>query len=114
MVMGTIGGIFAALGMCMSLIPEWDAFAPGVVLGVIGVVILLAMVVVWRKMEGKEPIRPTKKSVGAILLGNAGAILLGVGMCFVMVWSNMVIGIVIGLVGIVALLALIPLVKGFK
>jgi len=31
-----------------------------------------------------------------------------------MVWSNMVLGIVIGIVGIVVLLALIPLVKGLK
>lgn len=34
MIMGTIGGIFFALGMCMALIPEWNAFQPGVVMGV--------------------------------------------------------------------------------
>ena len=35
-------------------------------------------------------------------------------MCLTMVWSNMVLGIVIGLVGIIALLCLIPLTKGLK
>ena len=26
MILGTIGGILFALGMCMALIPEWNAF----------------------------------------------------------------------------------------
>lgn len=29
MILGTIGGILFALGMCMALIPEWNAFRPG-------------------------------------------------------------------------------------
>ena len=36
MILGTIGGIFFALGMCMALIPEWNAFQPGVIMGAIG------------------------------------------------------------------------------
>ena len=114
MIMGTIGGILLAIGMCMCLLPEWNAFTPGVVMGCVGLVVLLAMVVVWRRMEGKTPIQLSAKTIGTTLLGIVGALLLGVGMCFVMVWSNMVIGIVIGLVGIVAMLSLIPLVKGLK
>ena len=35
-------------------------------------------------------------------------------MCLTMVWSNMIAGIAIGLVGIILLLCLIPLTKGFK
>ena len=114
MVMGTVGGILFAIGMCMCLLPEWDAFQPGVAMGAIGGVILLATLMVWRKMENKAPIRMSGKSVGTTLLGIAGAILLGVGMCFVMVWSNMVVGILIGVVGIVLLLTLIPVIKGLK
>ena len=114
MIMGTVGGILLALGMCMCLLPEWNAFRPGVIMGCVGLVVLLAMVIVWRRMEGKEPIRLNGKTVGTVLLGIVGAILLGVGMCLTMVWSNMILGIVIGIVGIVVLLALIPLVKGLK
>lgn len=55
MILGTIGGILFALGMCMALIPEWNAFRPGVVMGVIGVLVLVVMVLVWRKMERKIP-----------------------------------------------------------
>ena len=33
MLMGTISGVLFALGMCMALIPEWEAFQPGIVFG---------------------------------------------------------------------------------
>ena len=114
MILSTIGGILFALGMCMALIPEWNAFQPGVIMGAIGVVVLLIMVLMWRKMENKSPIRLSGKTIGTVLLGIVGALTLGVGMCLTMVWSNMILGIVIGIVGIVLLLCLIPLAKGFK
>ena len=114
MILGTIGGILFALGMCMALIPEWNAFRPGVIMGVIVAVVLLVMVLVWRRMENKEPIKLSGKTIGATLIGIVGALLLGVGMCLTMVWSHMVAGIVIGIVGIVVLLCLIPFIKGLK
>ncbi len=115
MILGTIGGILFALGMCMALIPEWDAFRPGVVMGVIGAAVLLVMVIVWRRMENKAPVKLSGKTIGAVLIGIAGALLLGVGMCLTMVWSGyMVAGIIVGIVGIVVLLSLIPFVKGLK
>ena len=114
MILGTIGGILFALGMCMTLIPEWNAFRPGVIMGVTGAVVLLAMVLIWRKMENKEPIRLSGKTIGATLIGIVGALLFGVGMCLTMVWSNMVVGIIVGIVGIVVLLCLIPFIKVLK
>jgi hypothetical protein len=114
MILGTIGGIFAAIGMCMCLLPEWNAFKPGVVMGCVGLVILLITVAVWRKMENKAPIRFSGKTIGTVLVSVVGALLLGLGMCFVMVWSKLILGIVIGIAGIILLLSLIPLIKGLK
>lgn len=114
MILGTIGGILFALGMCMALITQWDAFTPGVVMGCTGVVVLLLMVFIWRKMENKNPIHVSAKTIGAILLGIVGALLLGSGMCLTMVWSQMIIGIIIGIVGIIVLLCLIPFVRGLN
>lgn len=113
LILSTIGGILFALGMCMAMLPEWNAFVPGIVVGCIGLVFLLVMVAVRRKMEGKPILVPMHgKTVGTIVLGVAGAIVFGLGMCMVMVWENLVMGIVVGLVGILMLLCLIPLVKG--
>lgn len=114
MILGTIGGILFALGMCMALIPEWNAFKPGIVMGCIGIIVLLIMVIIWRKMENKAPVKLSGKTIGATLIGIIGALLLGVGMCLTMVWSHMVIGIAIGLIGIVVFLCLIPFIKGLK
>lgn len=112
--LGTISGVLFALGMCMALIPQWNAFKPGIVLGVVGLVLAVVTVIVWRKMEHKAPVHLSGKAVLTILAGIVGALAFGVGMCFSMVWGNMVLGIVIGLAGIAVLLCLIPLTKGIK
>nr|WP_302227475.1 hypothetical protein [uncultured Marvinbryantia sp.] len=113
-ILGTISVIFFALGMCMAMIEEWNAFKPGIVVGCVGLVFALITVFVWRKMEHKAPIKITGKAVLTAVIGIVGALALGVGMCFCMVWNNMILGIVIGLAGIVILLCLIPLCKGLK
>ena len=114
LILGTIGTVFFALGMCMALLEEWGMFRQGIVCGSIGLVVLLADLMIWRRMEGKEPVRLNGKTLGTIALAVIGALLLGVGMCLTMVFGKLVLGIVIGLVGIVALLFLIPLIKGVQ
>ena len=114
LIMSVIGGLLFALGMCMALLPEWDALTEGIIMGAIGAVILLAMALVRRKMDGKPMIVLNGKTVGTALLAVAGAIVLGVGMCMVMVWDMLIPGIAVGIAGIVLLLCLIPVVKGLK
>ncbi len=114
MLLGTVSGVLFALGMCMALIPQWDSFKPGIVLSCAGIILGLVSVIVWRKMEHKKPIHISGKTVLTIAVGIAGALALGIGMCFCMVWSKMVTGIVIGLAGIIVLLCLIPLTQGIK
>lgn len=114
MVLGTAGAVLFALGMCMALIPEWNAFRPGIIFGCVGLLLALVTLIVWRRMEHKEPIRISGKTVLTVMIGVAGALGLGIGMCFSMVWGKMVMGVVIGLAGIVVLLCLIPLTKGIK
>lgn len=114
LILSTVGGILFALGMCMALLPQWGAMAQGVVIGIIGAVILLAMFPVRRKMDGKPAIAFNGKAIGTALLGVFGAIVLGVGMCMTMIWGMMVPGIVVGIIGIVALLCLIPVTKGLQ
>lgn len=114
LILGTISGVFFALGMCMALLPEWGMRTQGTVCGVIGIVLGLITLFIWRKMEGKAPIKISGKLIGSILLGVIGALLLGVGMCMSMVFGKMMLGIVVGIIGIVVLLMLIPLTKGLK
>lgn len=114
MVLGTASVVLFALGMCMALIPEWNTFNPGIIFGCVGLLMGLITLIVWRKMEHKQPIHVSGKTVLTFIIAIVGALALGVGMCFSMVWDKLVIGVAIGLVGIIALLCLIPLTKGIK
>ena len=115
LILSTIGGIFSAIGMCMCLLPEWNAFTQGVVMAAVGIVLLLVMLVVRRKMKGKPAIKVSGKAVGTVALGIVGALVLGVGMCMTMVWEGLMVqGIIVGVIGIVLLLCLIPICKGLK
>lgn len=115
LVMSTIGGLIFALGMCMALLPEWDAFKPGVVCGVVGAGVLLAMVIVRRKMTNAPAIKINGRTVGIVIYGVISTIVFGVAMCMTMVWEDLMMpGIIVGIVGIALLLGLIPMIKGIK
>ena len=116
LILSTVGGILFAVGMCMCLLPEWNAFSQGVVVAAIGAVVLLIMVIVRRKMDHKPIfVKLSGKTIGTILLSVVGTLVLGVGMCMTMVWEGLLIpGIIVGVAGIVLLLGLIPLCKGIK
>ena len=115
LVLGTVGGLLFALGMCMALLPEWDAFLPGVICGCVGAVVLLVMVIVRRRMTGKGPVKISGKTVGIIVYAVFATLVFGTGMCMTMVWEGLLVwGIVVGIAGIVLLLGLIPLCKGLQ
>ena len=114
MLLGTASGVLFALGMCMALLEEWNAFGPGIALGSAGLLLGVITWFVWRRMERKPPLRFSAKGLLAAGLALAGALTLGTGMCFCMVWGQIVAGILIGLLGIAALLSLVPLVRGIR
>lgn len=114
MILGTVSMVLFALGMCMALLPEWNSFTEGVIFGAVGLVLGIITFFIWRKMENKAPIRLNGKNVLFTVFAVIGALILGTGMCFCLVWENFVLGTVIGLVGIIMLLSLIPIVKGIK
>ena len=114
LLLSTVGGILFALGMCMALLPEWGAMTQGIVIGVIGLAVLLVMVMVRRRMDGKPAIVFSGKAIAVTLFGIVAAVVFGVGMCMTMIWDMMVPGIIVGIVGIVLLLCLIPICRGLK
>ena len=112
LILGIIGGVFFSLGMCMALLPEWGMRQQGIVSGVVGLAVFLIDWIAWRKMTGKAPIRISPKTLATVFVGVFGALLLGIGMCLSMVFAKMIVGILIGILGIVILLLLIPMTKG--
>lgn len=58
LIMSVIGGLIFALGMCMALLPEWNAFQPGVICGIIigisGIAILAMAYPIFNKVTQKR------------------------------------------------------------
>lgn len=115
LVLTTVGALLFAMGMCMCLLPEWTAFKPGVVVTALGLLTLLALALVRWIMAGRPVAHINWQKTGKIAYGVVSALVLGVGMSMIMAFENMMIpGMIVGLVGIILLLGLIPVVKGLK
>lgn len=114
LVVCVIAGLVFSLGMCMCLLPEWNSFTLGVVLTAIGGVALLVMGAIAYIKNAKNKKTINWKMVGKIAYGVVAALILGLGMCMIMVWNLMLWGIVVGIVGLVMLLFLIPMFLGLK
>jgi len=114
LIMGTVSGVLFALGMCMALLPEWDAFTEGVVLGAVGMVLGVVTLLVWCKLENKKLPKMSGKNALRTIYAIVATLLLGLGMCMCLVWQQIVWGTLVGLLGIVMLIALIPMIKGLK
>ena len=114
LVFGTVSGVLFALGMCMALLPEWNAFTEGVIMGAAGIVLGAITALIWCKMENKKLPKMNGKNVFRTLYAVVAVLVLGTGMCMCLVWEQIIWGTLIGLLGIIMLIALIPMIKGIK
>ncbi|WP_148322112.1 hypothetical protein [Paraclostridium bifermentans] len=115
LIISIVGVILFSLGMCMSMITEWNTFKEGIIVGIIGLIILISMFIIRRKMEGKPVLKLNIKTMKIVILGIVSSLILGIGMCMTMVWQGLMVqGIIVGIIGIIMLLCLIPLCKEVK
>ena len=114
LLVGVVGGLVFALGMCMCLLPEWNAEGEGKIVTAAGLAVLLVLGIIGLAQKAKSGITVNWKVVGRTIYGIFSALVLGVGMCMVMVWQMMIPGVIVGVVGIVLLVCLIPMCIGFR
>ena len=105
-ILGTVGGLVFAIGMCMCLIPEWNMFTAGVVVAIIGFIILLGIIPVYRSNYPKKAHSPINWSIVATwIIGIVGALIMGFGMSKIMVGNATQIDFIVGLIaGVIGLL----------
>lgn len=114
LILGTVSGVLFALGMCMALLPEWNAFIEGVIFGSVGIVFSIITALIWCRMENKKLPKMNGKNTFRTIYAVIAALVLGLGMCMCLVWRQIVWGTLVGLLGIIMLIALIPIIKGIK
>ncbi len=120
-VLGTIGGLIFAIGMCMGLIPEWNMLKEGIIVGVIGFIILLCIIPIYSHPKTKTNKKIDWGIIATWIIGVIGALVMGYGMSKVMVGeatkSDMIIGIITGIVGLIICVLNYPIysyIKGNK
>lgn len=115
LVLTVAGGLLFALGMCMCLLPEWNAFQPGVAVTALGALTLLSIALTRWMMAGRPLPEINWEKVGKAAYCVVAALVLGTGMAMVIAFEGMMIpGIFIGVLGIVLGVGAIPVLKGLK
>ena len=114
LIMGTVSGVLFALGMCMALLPEWNAFTEGLIFGAVGIVLGIVTALIWCRMENKKLPKMNGKNLLRVIYAVIAALVLGTGLCMCLVWEQIIWGTLVGLLGIIMLIALIPMIKGIK
>lgn len=105
-ILGTIGGLVFAIGMCMCLVTEWNMLIAGIVTSIIGFIILLCIIPVYRKNHPKKKRAPINWGIVlTFVIGIVGSLIMGFGMSKVMVGeattTDMLVGIITGVVGLI-------------
>ncbi len=118
-ILGTLGGLTFAIGMCMCLIPEWNLFTAGVIVTIVGFLILLCIIPVYRSSHPKKEHAPI--NWGIVLtwgIGVIGSLIMGFGMSKVMVGEpsrpDLIIGIITGIVGLLICVLNYPIYSYIK
>lgn len=122
-IIGTIGGLTFSIGMCMCLVKEWDMLISGVIVSLIGFIVLLMIIPIYKKNHKKVK---KEKSVdyGLVLtwiIGIIGSLVMGFGMSKIMVGNaskeDALLGLITGVFGLVVCVLNYPVysyIKGSK
>ena len=118
-ILGTIGGLIFAIGMTMCLLPEWNLLKAGIVVAVVGFIVLVCIIPVYRKNHPKKV--HGKVNWGIVftwIIGVIGALIMGFGMSKVMVGNpsktDLLIGIGTGIVGLLICVLNYPIYSYLK
>ena len=90
LIMGTVSGVLFAPGMCMALLPEWNAFTEGVLFGGVGIVLAIITALVWCKMENKKWPKMNGRNVFLTVYTVIAALVLGAGMSMCLAWGQII------------------------
>ena len=118
-ILGTVGGLIFAIGMCMCLIPEWNMFTVGVIVAIVGFIVLLCIIPIYRKSHSKKEHKPIDKGLLATwIIGIVGSLVMGFGMSKVLVDGasqyDMILGMVFGIIGLLVCVLNYPIYSYLK
>lgn len=115
LVLTVVAGLMFALGMCMCLLPEWHMFQPGVIVTALGALALIVVGLLKWITAGRPVAKINWVLTGKIAYVVLACLVLGAGMAMIMAFEGLLLpGILVGVVGLVLCLGIIPVFKGLK
>ncbi len=119
-ILGTIGGLLFALGMCCCLLPEWNLFGFGVGLAIAGGVLLVSLLIYHLATRERKPRTESinKGAVAAWVIGILATLLLGFGMSRIMAGTptqaDIIVSMICGIVGLLTDILIFPIYQYLK
>lgn len=118
-ILGTIGSLILAFGMCMCLVTDWNLLTTGIIASIIGALILISMIPIYRKQHPKkEKKQEDWKIIITWLIGIIGFLIMGYGMSIVMIENEIgkdfLIGIIISVIGLLICVLNYPIYSYIK
>ena len=103
----------------MCLLPEWNLFTPGVIVTIVGFIVLLCIIPIYRKEHPKKVRGEINyELVLTFVVGIVGSLIMGFGMSKVMIEgatkSDMIVGIITGVVGLIICVLNYPIYSYIK
>lgn len=117
-ILGTVGGLIFAFGMCMCLVETWNAFTLGVIFAIIGFIVLLFIIPVYKKTHPKKEHKPIDKGLLTTwIIGVIGALIMGFGMSKILISGENklnILGIICGIIGLLICVLNYPIYSYLK
>ncbi|HEM3538793.1 hypothetical protein ACS6Y3_06265 [Streptococcus suis] len=109
----TVSLLVLALGMCFYTLPEWEMTTLGMPLSVAGLLLLALSWVLQRKLAGKGAPKFDWKQIVKVIYCVFALLVFGGGFALVTT-GNFVLGLILGLVGLILVIGMIPVTVSLK
>ncbi|HEL1620247.1 TPA: hypothetical protein TXL63_002128 [Streptococcus suis] len=109
----TVSLLVLALGMCFYTLPEWEMTSLGMPLSVVGLLLLVLSWFMQRRLAGKGAPRLDWKQIAKVIYCVFALLVFGGGFALVTT-GNFITGLILGLVGLVFVIGIIPVTVGLK
>ncbi|HEL2460072.1 hypothetical protein HCB55_00735 [Streptococcus suis] len=109
----TVSLLVLTLGMCFYTLPEWEMTSLGMPLSVVGLLLLVLSWGLQRRLTGKGAPRLDWKQIVKVIYCVFALLVFGGGFALVTI-GNFVLGLVLGFIGLVFVIGIIPVTVGLK
>ena len=109
----TVSLLVLALGMCLYTLPEWGMPSLGMPLSILGLVLVVVSWILQRRLSVKGAPNLDLKLTAKVLYCVFALLVFGGGFALVTA-GNFVLGVILGFIGLILIIGVIPVAVGLK